>query len=676
MTQGTGVADPVPLSNVRSADLDRPGFAFFDGDMEYRTTGEHVGNGGMGNAFVLERRLRPLAGGTAQPAAVGKIFHSEYLYQLRTDEVTRRDHDAVLCSLIDISRIEHENLLPIQLSAAIADNHLTVTPRKAATLLQAVATGRISPRQRIALLIQALRGLSALHHAGFVHRDFTLRNMLVDDRSQTAYLFDFDLALKLSEVAGESYKARYQGRIFGSPGYSVAPEVLDAQLMDQPIGTALDIYAVGGAIFALFTDQLPYGPTEDMWSLLLRITDGVVFGGKSRIVYPEAVPAPLRPVVEACMERDPEKRTASADAVIAELEAVLPELEGSQGPESDGAGTTDHDSAATNRWGSPTAPSLIQRTFRYGDPRARLSAVYASRRDLSVEFDLVQEIDQALGRQGYLLQRSMGKVKDHPIFMAAPNPELVAQGQFPDANLYPKIVTALSLRGPGDPGALVEKWMGHYLPVLRAARQGLLTSLYRVVHDEPSQMLLLFSEYVDDARFGPVLDEHELTLEEAFGLGYLVARQVWRLHTRGMAHNNVSAGALLLKGLRDIRRVHPAMVGIVAPSLDPDDMFEDVARLAELLLSWLRIERIHQAEAAHRARLGDVQHRLVDLATARRGIEWARGDATIDDLIDVVADGLSAIDFNFGVLRESGGDLEAYALLLVSHALYGRLWTS
>ena len=163
---------------------------------------------------------------------------------------------------------------------------------------------------------------------------------------------------------------------------------------------------------------------------------------------------------------------------------------------------------------------------------------------------------------------------------------------------------------------------------------------------------------------------NELTLEEAFGLAYLVSGQVKRLHSRGMAHNNVSGNSLMLKGLRESRRVHPAMVGIVQPSLDPDDMFNDVRRLANLTMSWLRPARIEEAEAVHRARLSDVNRRIVEMAAGEAE------SISIDDFLDVVADGLSAIDFNFGVLRENGGDLDAYALLLVSHALYGRLWKS
>ena len=47
---------------------------------------------------------------------------------------------------------------------------------------------------------------------------------------------------------------------------------------------------------------------------------------------------------------------------------------------------------------------------------------------------------------------------------------------------------------------------------------------------------------------------------------------------------------------------------------------------------------------------------------------------TIDQLIALVSDALALVDFNFSVLRDSGGDLQEYALLLISLRLYHLLW--
>ena len=86
-------------------------------------------------------------------------------------------------------------------------------------------------------------------------------------------------------------------------------------------------------------------------------------------------------------------------------------------------------------------------------------------------------------------------------------------------------------------------------------RQGLLTSLHKVIYDANSSSLLLFSEYVDEPRFGDQLAEIDLHVDGALALGFLVIRQVAALHEHGMAHNNISPGALLFKGVAATRTV-------------------------------------------------------------------------------------------------------------------------
>jgi len=42
--------------------------------------------------------------------------------------------------------------------------------------------------------------------------------------------------------------------------------------------------------------------------------------------------------------------------------------------------------------------------------------------------------------------------------------------------------------------------------------------------------------------------------------------------------------------------------------------------------------------------------------------------------MQLISDALALVDFNFSVLRDSGGDTQDYALLLVSLRLYHLLW--
>ena len=645
---GADWEETTSIGTLRSDDLGRPDNVFRYNHFLYRTLGQHLSNGGMGQVFELERRDDET--GVVEPV-VGKVFHSNYLYQLRTDEVTRRDHHNNLAAMARISAIEHPNILPTYVSAPIADNYLFVTPRMGMTLLEAIGKHELTPRGRIKLLVQALEGLASLHGARLVHRDFTLRNILVDQGANVAYLFDFDLAMSLDDVANQTYRTYYKGRIFGSPGWSVAPETVDQALMDSPINTSLDVYAIGGALHGLFTEQLLYGPADDMWALLIRIAEGVVVGGRSKVFYPDGFPAALKSVVERCLERDPAQRFPSVAAVVQEVRGLLREL-----PD---------DERRRSR------PRLQTDTDADAERQRAVHAVASSTNDPSITEAVVLAAEAAVWEWGYTVERSLGRVRGHPIFLATPRQDLVQSGGFPDANIFPKLVTVIDLTRIADPATFVEHWQRYFWPILKRVRQGLLTSLHKVIYDANSSSLLLFSEYVDEPRFGDRIAELDLHVDGALALGFLVVRQVAALHEHGMAHNNISPGALLFKGMMATRTVVPAMIGLVEPAMGAEAMAGDCRALAGMVLTWLRPNRIAALNVRIKPMFEALRTKLSSWA-----FDPSAPPLTIDQLVALLSDALALVDFNFSVLRDSGGDLQEYALLLISLRLYHLLWPS
>ncbi len=638
-------AENTQIGLLRADDLQRPDLVFRYGRYLYRTCGTHLAAGGMGTVSNMERRLDG-SGGVED--VVGKTFQTAYLQQIRSDDVTRRDHHINLAAVARIAALSHPGLLPMLVAAPIADNYLFVTPKMGGTLLEATTKHKVTARGRTQLLMQALDALGEMHEARLLHRDFTLRNVLVDDRAAVAYLFDFDLALSLDDVVGGTYGTHYRGRVFGSPGYSVAPETIDPGLAELPVTTALDIFAVGGALHALFTDEMPYGKADDMWGLLMRIGDGIVIGGKSSVHYPESVPRPLYPIIERCLERDPTARYSRVASIIADLRAVLPELD---------------DRAADARFyfsATRGAPS--------GDRAQRLQAVFNRRRDETITKPQVDLAEAAVTTWGYEIQKCLGKVKTHPIYVAAPRVDLLAAGQFPDANTFPKLVTMIDLHQIADPRALVDAWTQVYWPTLKKVRRGMMTTLHKVILDTNTGSLLLFSEFIDDPRFGSQLADVDLHVDGALALGFLITRQVALLHENGMAHNNIHPGALLFKASNETRMAQPAMIGLVEPSLAQEAMVSDTRAMASMVLSWLRPARILALNARQRPHFEEVRARLSALATDRTN------QARIDELLACVSDGLSLVDFNFSVLRDAGGDLEEHAALVLSHRAYHLLW--
>ncbi len=635
------------IGTLRSEDLTRVGAVFRYNHYLYRMLGKHLSNGGMGTVYELQRKDDATG---AIEAVVGKVFHSNYLYQLRTDEVTRRDHHNNLAAMTRIAAIEHPNVLPTYVSAPIADNYLFITPRMGVTLLEAISKHNLTARARVKLLLQAIEGLAALHQARLIHRDFTLRNILVDDGANVAYVFDFDLAMSLDDVANQNYRTYYKGRIFGSPGWSVAPETIDQALMDSPITTALDIYAIGGALHGLFTEQLLYGPADDMWALLIRIAEGVVIGGRSKVFYTPEFPMVIRSVIEGCLERDPGQRFPSVQTVVSNLKAMLRELPDERVRES-------------KKRIEPTSLEIAKAV------ESTVEAVVAANADPNITKAMVQQAEKAVHDWGYDVERSLGRVRGHPIFLANPRQDMIANGTFPDANTFPKLVTVIDLTKVADPRTFVENWQQYFWPILKRVRTGLLTSLHKVIYDANSSSLLLFTEYVDEPRFGDRIAEVDLHVDGALALGFLVIRQVAALHEQNMAHNNISPTALLFKGSTATRTVAPAMIGLVEPAMGVEAMAGDSRALAGMILTWLRPNRV----AALHIKIKPMFEALRSKLSA-----WAFDKAVrtpkIDELQQLISDAMALVDFNFSVLRDSGGDLQEYSLLLISLRLYHLLW--
>ena len=643
---------PLPLAKLRAADLALPDVSFTDGENLYVTSGQKLGHGGMGNVWTVTRR--PIDGEAPPLTGVDKTYREVFLSLLREDEQARRRFDHFERVIDGLRGLSHPNVLPVEMMVPISDNYLLITPLAGPSLLQLMPQQPLSPRERVQLFVNALRGLKELHQRGIVHRDFTLNNVLASNAvagpATGAVVFDFDLSVvpELLPPEDRNYGNYYQGRVLGSPEFSIAPELLDDVLGLEPLSPRIDVYAAGTALFALFSELSVYGDAPDLSALFYCIAEGVVRSGESRVPYPEAVPVPLRPIIDTCLEREPAARFADAGALLNAVEHALAELT------------------------PPAETEELRTTFRrsggldYVYTRITLTDEerFVQRAHPQVSREELDRMEAVLGQHGYLVEKALGRVKGHPIFLAMPDPELVAAGRFPEDNPYRKIVTAIDLT-VRDPEFLAS-WLGRIHPILMRVRQGYLTALYKVVHEK--DLLLLFSEYVADAHFGTELGQHELTLEEVLGLGLIVGRTIERLHAEGLAHNNVRPESLVFKGHRDAGRVQSLFVGLVEPSFAAEALIEDVRNLAGMLAPLMRQSRIDALRPTVRPLIDRLRERLRKMAAGE-----AR-TVTIKALLDMISDGLGAIEPNFDLVRAHNGNTIAYADLLVRHSLYNRLY--
>ncbi len=137
-------------------------------------------------------------------------------------------------------------------------------------LRQLLASGRISPREALAIVPQICDALQFAHDQGIVHRDIKPENILLDRRGRVK-VADFGLA-KL--VGAETFvvppsggpdrlKPELQtltdaGKVMGTPSY-MAPEQISHP---ADVDHRADIYALGVVFYQMLTGELPGKPLQ------------------------------------------------------------------------------------------------------------------------------------------------------------------------------------------------------------------------------------------------------------------------------------------------------------------------------------------------------------------------------------------------------------------------------
>ncbi|MDT3444636.1 PQQ-binding-like beta-propeller repeat protein [Pseudofrankia sp. BMG5.37] len=144
--------------------------------------------------------------------------------------------------------------------------------------------------------------LTAVHAAGLIHRDLKPANVLLAPDGPR--LIDFGI----SSLA-DSGTLTHAGAMMGSPGF-MSPE----QVQGKPVGPPTDIFAFGAVLAFTVTGTGPFG-VGSVPAMLYR----------SVHAPPELaqVPDELRPLLAACLSKDPARRP--------DLATILRELTGGQG---------------------------------------------------------------------------------------------------------------------------------------------------------------------------------------------------------------------------------------------------------------------------------------------------------------------------------------------------------
>jgi len=180
------------------------------------------------------------------------------------------------------------------------------------TLAQVLARGPLDPERAATLVAEVGRAVAYAHAEGVIHRDLKPANVVVSERDGRARITDFGLARDRSLVRSMTAT----GDVLGTP-FTMAPEQIEGR---RDVDRRADVYALGALLYRAVAGRWPYeaGSFPELAALVVR-------GGAPP---PSArAPSPVPPEVDAVCARalavDRRRRYATADDLVADLEAYL-----------------------------------------------------------------------------------------------------------------------------------------------------------------------------------------------------------------------------------------------------------------------------------------------------------------------------------------------------------------
>lgn len=257
-----------------------------------------LGSGAMGSVFRgWDPRLQ-------RPVALKTIHLGSDLEPERRKDLL----DTLLREAVALARLSHPNVVAVYdledvpEGAYIAMEHVDGINLERLLLRR----GRLTPEETMLLGAAIARGIAAAHDQGIVHRDVKPSNVLLG-KNGAIKVTDFGIAGFLAGAAQDA------DTVFGTPGY-LPPE----SLLGKGHGKAGDLFALGVLLYRSVSGVMPFaggGPEDVLRSTLF----GKVKPLSERM---SKLPMELDFLVQHLLDRDPNRRPASAAAVAAELERM------------------------------------------------------------------------------------------------------------------------------------------------------------------------------------------------------------------------------------------------------------------------------------------------------------------------------------------------------------------
>ncbi|HEU5260697.1 MAG TPA: serine/threonine-protein kinase [Gemmatimonadales bacterium] len=172
--------------------------------------------------------------------------------------------------------------------------------------------GRLPPDEARRIMLETADALGAAHAFGIIHRDVKPDNILLEGSRGRVVVTDFGIAKALSSSTGPQTLTA-TGVAIGTPHY-MSPEQAAG---DREIDGRSDIYSLGVVSFQMLAGELPFHAPTVPGILMKHITEQAPLVSERRPDVPEDLAA----CVMRCLEKEPDDRWPTADALRRALEA-------------------------------------------------------------------------------------------------------------------------------------------------------------------------------------------------------------------------------------------------------------------------------------------------------------------------------------------------------------------
>jgi hypothetical protein len=221
------------------------------------------------------------------------------------------------------------------------------------------------------IMMETADALSAAHTLSVIHRDIKPDNILLEGIRGRVMVTDFGIAKALSSTSGATLTGI--GVAIGTPAF-MSPEQAAGE---REIDGRSDLYSLGVVTYQMLTGALPFNAPTVAGILMKQITEPAP---DLRTKRPDT-PEDLALAVGRCLEKDPQNRWASADALRRALESrsTVATWGGTAGQRDRGAAGQQGGGAAAWRANESAKARRLQEPPQRGAP-ARGSARQLERR--------------------------------------------------------------------------------------------------------------------------------------------------------------------------------------------------------------------------------------------------------------------------------------------------------